>query len=174
MSVDLIRRFRDLKKQIQSILQLLYRHASRHGLGAEDQVNIDASQIVSGTIDIARLPSPIAPTLVGYDNSEVTVTDTSYPQNDIKSILLSNQFGHSKSLVVIEAKVSSGDTLTVGIFRDGNLYSELSFNETSYVVKNVEISVSDVSPTSSVQIGIRMKVTGGTGYQRLFHVYLKP
>ena len=113
--------------------------------------------------------------LVAADETEITTTSTSYPSSDQKYFLFCNTFSYVTMRVAVEGKIStSGQTLYVGIFKGGTQVGELSFTGTRYVVKNINISISDVPSTSSVQIGIRMKVTGGTGYVRMVEFYTIP
>jgi hypothetical protein len=114
---------------------------------------------------------------VAGDDTAISTTSTSYPTSDQKYFYLSLAGGIlpvSKLVVSIEGYVSSGYTLTVGIYVDGTLKAEVSFTETSYTVKtSPEIDLSGLSTTATHQIGIRMKVTGGTGYVRAVDFYLK-
>jgi len=114
---------------------------------------------------------------VAGDDTQISTTSTSYPTSDQKYFYLSLAEGKlpvSKLIASIEGYVSSGYTLTVGIYVDGTLKAEISFTETSYTVKtSPEIDLTGLSTNTVHQIGIRMKVTGGTGYVRTVDFYLK-
>jgi hypothetical protein len=113
---------------------------------------------------------------VAGDDTVISTTSTSYPTSDQKYFYLSLRLPDLLSYklqVSIEGYVSSGYTLTVGIYIDGSLKAEVSFTETSYTVKtSTPIDLSTLSPSTSHQVGIRMKVTGGTGYVRATDFYL--
>jgi hypothetical protein len=113
---------------------------------------------------------------VAGDDTVISTTSTSYPTSDQKYFYLSLRLPDLLSYklqVSIEGYVSSGYTLTVGIYVDGSLKAEVSFTETSYTVKtSAPIDLSTLSPSTSHQVGIRMKVTGGTGYVRATDFYL--
>jgi len=139
--------------------------------------------------DIANKPSTFPPSshthvtsdISGYfihiagDDTEITYTGTSYPTSDQKYFLMSlvaGVFPLNKLAVSVEGKATSGYTLTVGVYVDGTLKAEASWTETSYTVKVISpIDLSGLSTTTTHQIGIRMKVTGGTGYVRAVDFY---
>ena len=120
---------------------------------------------------LARLPKPVA-----GDDTEITYTGTSYPASDQKYFFLSlagGRYSSWKLMVSVEGKVSAGYTLTVGVYVDGTLKTEITFTETSYTTKtSALIDLSGLSTTVTHQVGIRMKVTGGTGYVRATDFYL--
>jgi len=112
---------------------------------------------------------------IAGDDTEITTTSTSYPTSDQKYFymsLVAGAFPLNKLAVSIEGKVTSGNTLTVGVYVDGVLKAEASWTETSYTVKVISpIDLSGLSTTVTHQIGIRMKVNGGTGYVRAVDFY---
>jgi len=120
---------------------------------------------------LAKLPKPIA-----GDDTEISTTSTSYPANDQKYFFLSlagGRYSSWKLLVSVEGKVSSGYILTVGVYINGTLKTEITFTETSYTTKTSSlIDLVGLSPSVTHQIGIRMKVSGGTGYVRTVDFYL--
>jgi len=139
--------------------------------------------------DITNKPSTFPPSshihvvgeISGYvthiagDDTEITTTSTSYPTSDQKYFYMSlcgGAFPLNKLAASIEGKVTSGYTLYVGIYVDGTLKTELSWTETSYTIKVATgIDLSGLSTTVTHQVGIRMKVTGGTGYVRSVDFY---
>jgi hypothetical protein len=109
------------------------------------------------------------PLHVAGDDTEISTTSTSYPTSDQKYFnlnLFAGAYSFSRLLASIEGKASSGYQLTVGIYVDGSLAAEISWTETSYKLKTATISLSGLDPTVIHQVGIRLKVTGGTGYVR--------
>jgi len=114
-------------------------------------------------------------THIAGDDTEITYTGTSYPTSDQKYFFMSlvaGAFPLNKLAVSVEGKVTSGYTLTVGVFVNGTLRAEASWTETSYTIKVISpIDLSGLSTTTTHQIGIRMKVTGGTGYVRAVDFY---
>jgi len=53
---EIINKLKELKGLLDKLCYDVYHHASRHALGGEDEVHIDASQVVSGVLDLARIP----------------------------------------------------------------------------------------------------------------------
>jgi hypothetical protein len=121
--------------------------------------------------ELSRVPKPIA-----GDDTVISTTSTSYPTSDQKYFYLSLGGGKYSSwnlLVSVEGYVSSGYTLYVGIYIDGTLKTEITFTETSYTTKvSSPISLSGLATNTTHQVGIRLKVTGGTGYVRATDFYL--
>jgi len=134
-------------------------------------VSIDASLITSGTIALARLPTLAKVALYAYDEKETTTTATSYPTSDQKYFLFANVFGWNKLRVVVEGKISaSGYTAYAGVYVAGSQVAELSWTETSYTVKYVDVTA-PTSSTTTTQVGLRFKVSGGTGYFRTVEIW---
>ncbi|MEM2163726.1 MAG: hypothetical protein QXR62_04800 [Candidatus Bathyarchaeia archaeon] len=114
-------------------------------------------------------------TQIAGDDTEISTTSTTYPTSDQKYFYMTlcrGIFPLNKLAVSVEGKVTSGYTLYVGIYVDGTLKTELSWTETSYTVKVATgIDLSGLSTTVTHQVGIRMRVTGGTGYVRAVDFY---
>lgn len=118
----------------------------------------------------------IAYTLAPYagDESEVTETSTSYvTKKEFNAVIDSNNLRDpSIMIVIVEGKVTAGNTLTVGIFIDGSVAEEITFTEDSYTLKSAVIDISGWT-NGKHHIELRMKVDGGTGYNRLWEVWMK-
>lgn len=112
---------------------------------------------------------------VAGDDTEIPITSTSYPTSDQKFFYMSlcgGAFPLDKLTVSVEGRAPSGQTLYVGIYINGTFRTELSWTETSYTVKVATgISLSGLGTTVTHQVGIRGRVTGGTGYVRAIDVF---
>jgi hypothetical protein len=114
---------------------------------------------------------------VAGDDTVISTTSTSYPTSDQKYFYLALRLADMLSYKLqasVEGYISaSGQTLTVGVYVDGSLKAEIAFTETSYTVKvSPPIDLSTLSPSTTHTVGIRLKVTGGTGYVRATDFYL--
>jgi len=56
MIEEIIHKLKELKGLLVEITDTVYSNHTRHELGGPDQINIDASQVVSGVFDLARIP----------------------------------------------------------------------------------------------------------------------
>jgi len=149
------------------------------GITVSGAANVGSLQVVgTEVIDASRnlknVSASIAiltdlPLHIAGDDTEISTTSTTYPTSDQKYFylnLLAGAYSFSRLLVAVEGKATSGYQLTVGIYVDGSLKAEISWTETSYKIKTATISLSGLDPTVVHQVGIRLKVTGGTGYVR--------
>jgi len=109
--------------------------------------------------------------ILAFDELETSTTATSYPTSDQKYFLFANTWRFVRLRVVIEGRIdTSGQTAYAGIYVAGSQVAELSWTETSYTVKYVDITA-PTSPNTTTQIGLRFRVTGGTGYFRMIEIY---
>jgi len=55
-TVEIVNKLKELKGLLDNMCNTVYHHATRHALGGEDEIHIDASQVISGTFDLSRIP----------------------------------------------------------------------------------------------------------------------
>jgi hypothetical protein len=144
------------------------------GYGNLTNLLIGGTEVITSGRVLQNVSASVAiltdlPLHVAGDDTEISTTSTSYPSSDQKYFnlnLFAGAYSFSRLLASIEGKATSGYQLTVGIYVDGSLKTEISWTETSYKLKTATISLSGLDPTIIHQVGIRLKVTGGTGYVR--------
>jgi hypothetical protein len=137
-------------------------------------LRIGGTEVIDSSRNLKNVSASVSiltdlPLHVAGDDTEISTTSTSYPTSDQKYFnlnLFAGAYSFSRLLASIEGKATSGYQLTVGIYVDGSLAAEISWTETSYKLKTATISLSGLDPTVIHQVGIRLKVTGGTGYVR--------
>ena len=55
--IEIVKKLSELKDLLKNLVSLAGKHGYRHELGGADEVHLDASQIVSGTLDLDRIPT---------------------------------------------------------------------------------------------------------------------
>ena len=148
--------------------------------GLVDGVDVGSHDHSGGTMGPAPLALTAIPDTVKVkspyagDESEVTETNTTYVSKKTLTVVRdsTNLSVPSTLLVEVEGKVTAGNTLTVGIFVDGTERITKTWTETAYTLKSGTYDVSAWGDgTHSIEL--KMKVDAGTGYQKLFEVWLK-
>jgi len=110
--------------------------------------------------------------LVAFDESEVSTTSTSAETVKEFNLVVLSAIDHvwDKMYVIAEGYIdTSGETLKMDAVIDGEVKTTISWTETSYTLKSVEIDISDLSDGKHL-VEFKIYVTGGTGYQRLLEV----
>ncbi len=109
------------------------------------------------------------------DETEVSETSTTYVVKKNLNIVKdsSNLLSPARLITKVEGYIdTAGETLTIGIFIDGTEQITISFTETAYTLKSGEKDISGWSDGKH-SVELEMKVTAGTGYNRLFESWLK-
>ena len=55
--IEIVKKLSELKDLLKNLVSLAGKHGYRHELGGADEIHLDASQIVSGTLDLDRIPT---------------------------------------------------------------------------------------------------------------------
>jgi len=119
-----------------------------------------------------------APRNIGpYAGDETVISETSTTFVTRKSLRVvrdaANLFAPSRMIIEVEAYIdTAGQTLEVGILVAGTSVGTLSFTETAYTRKVLVVDVTGWADGIRV-VDLQMRVTGGTGYNRLFEVYFR-
>ena len=134
-------------------------------------ITLDDGQTVDGK-DEYEIVAGLAP--YAGDESEVTETSTTYvTKKEFYAVKDSTNLRNPSIMVVeVEGYVTSGNTLTVGIAIDGGIAAEITFTETSYTLKSTIIDISGWTDGKH-HVELQMKVDGGTGYNKLWEVWMK-
>jgi len=125
-------------------------------------------------------PAPAA-AAVGFfapyagDETEVAETSTTYVVRKTLRVVKDSANLGSPSTLIIEAEAKSevaGDTTTLGVFVDGIEVVTLSTTNNTYTLLNGSSDISAWADGVHL-IELKMKVSAGTGYNRIFEVWLK-
>jgi len=54
--IEILHQVKKIKEGLAQLEALIYAHRERHQLGGGDPLELDASQVISGTFDVARIP----------------------------------------------------------------------------------------------------------------------
>jgi len=113
--------------------------------------------------------------LVAADESEVSTTSTSnVSMKQFNLVKLSSVGNDWNTLTVIaEGYVdTSGETATLDVYVGGNLEGTITWTETSYTIKYVQIDVSGLADGKYL-VDLQMRVSGGTGYLQLVEAWVE-
>lgn len=125
---------------------------------------------------VSQLMGGVTVTLAPYagDETEVSTTSTTAETKKTCSVVRdsSNLPVPKTAVFEVEGYIdTSGETLTVTILVDDTSQGTLEFTETSYTKKALVVDVSGWADGIHT-IEMQMHVSGGTGYNRLFEVWL--
>jgi hypothetical protein len=128
----------------------------------------DASEIISGTLSLDRLPSQ-AKILgcVAYEDYPDDSTDsTTYVSRGYFYIFKTEHIDFNKIIFVTRCKsITAGQTLTAGVFLDDSTTPSLELTFTSNgEIKSGVIDVSSWTKPSRHKVEVKYKVSGGIGY----------